>query len=895
MKKKVFSLMMTLLHELTVYDGTSTNNVVPAYVFYFDDFTRSQYVIPAADLAAMNGSDIETITWYTTSSYIPYTSVSTVDVYVTEVASASISAFVAKADCQIVYNGTLDFVTEGAGGKCVVTFSTPYHYNGGNLLIGCENITDSGYKNIYFYGQSVTGASYAGSNSSSLSAVTGSQRNFLPKTTFTYSGGGGGGYVDNLHVKYMDGDTEIVDRLDLGVRPLGCWTEPFEFQMYTEGPTYTVNVLDFTPSDGMFSVEGEELPFQVVRNNDVDLVMGVNAPVAGVIDRQFVAITEGDRAAHIWPVTVEVYDPLTPDVWEKACTEATTFPFVEVPATAHNVTLHNDYTLPFPEIPEGYDAVYKLVFDNDMMLNASVTSGQNGKVALYREGFEGEGGPMATNSYNGPMAGGAASAPFEVQIGEGTSTFSYFPFYTLYNYTIAENLYLATELAEAGVTTAPMTSLSWYATNTTGYNQQGITIWMANVEDAALTTTSHPVTGMTKVYTGAMTPLVGWNEFVFNEGTFSWDGHSNVLIYVQRNNGAWNSTISWQATGSMPFNCTSYRYQDSGAYDPTVANTMYTSTTRPNIIMKADGRNRDAYTYGFESGLEGWTVIDVNSGEGTWVHSDNNPGAYDYTTLAHGGTGFVMCYSFIDYVGSYDTDSYLVSPQKYSIGNGANITFWADNGNDVYPEWFGVCVSTSATPTASSFTQVWGGEAKGNRGERATVRRSHDNRYENWRQHTVDLSAYAGQDVWIAFHDVNYDMYEIWIDDVTVNAGGSTPTPPGPTPSPTPGPTPTEMAYGPVITNAAIEAGTYYLVASSTDMDFEVTINAEGMPCPAVEGFAFGEMPADNEDEVEPASVTLKWNNPAYATEYQVVFGSTYYPQPNHPHLRLDSCEWRYW
>ena len=105
-------------NELTVYEGTTTNNYVPAYVFYFDDFTKSQYVIPAADLAAMVGGDIQSITWYTTSSYIPYTSVSTVDVYVTEVASASISAFVAKADCQIVYNGTLDFVTEGAGGKC---------------------------------------------------------------------------------------------------------------------------------------------------------------------------------------------------------------------------------------------------------------------------------------------------------------------------------------------------------------------------------------------------------------------------------------------------------------------------------------------------------------------------------------------------------------------------------------------------------------------------------------------------------------------------------------------------------------------------------------------------------------------------------------------------------
>jgi hypothetical protein len=39
---------------------------------------------------------------------------------------------------------------------------------------------------------------------------------------------------------------------------------------------------------------------------------------------------------------------------------------------------------------------------------------------------------------------------------------------------------------------------------------------MANVEDASLTTTSHVVTNMTLVYTGAMTPEMGWNEFAFN-------------------------------------------------------------------------------------------------------------------------------------------------------------------------------------------------------------------------------------------------------------------------------------------------------------------------------------------------------------------------------------------
>ena len=182
--------------------------------------------------------------------------------------------------------------------------------------------------------------------------------------------------------------------------------------------------------------------------------------------------------------------------------------------------------------------------------------------------------------------GGGISVPFEVQIGEGTSTTGYFPFYTLYNYSIAENLYLASELTAAGMEACTINSLSWYATNTTGYEQQGISIWMANVSDEALTTTSHVTTGMTKVFTGTSTPLVGWNEFAFNESDFEWDGTSNILIFCQRNNGAWNSTINWQATTGLPFNAMAYKYQDSGAYDVTVANTVSTSTTRPNIIIK---------------------------------------------------------------------------------------------------------------------------------------------------------------------------------------------------------------------------------------------------------------------------------------------------------------------
>ena len=178
----------------------------------------------------------------------------------------------------------------------------------------------------------------------------------------------------------------------------------------------------------------------------------------------------------------------------------------------------------------------------------------------------------------------------------------------------------------------------------------------------------------------------------------------------------------------------------------------------------------DSFEESFEGGLNGWNVLTVNTDGGDWIHSSQNLGGYDYTELAHTGTGFAMCYSFVDYVGSFNTDSYMYTPQKYDIVNGSTLTFFADNANDSYPENFSVVIATVDNPTAADFTQIWNGGAKGTGSDGAIVRHN-DTRYENWRQHTIDLSAYAGQSVYIGFHDVNYDMYEIWIDDVTLSTG----------------------------------------------------------------------------------------------------------------------------
>ncbi len=178
-----------------------------------------------------------------------------------------------------------------------------------------------------------------------------------------------------------------------------------------------------------------------------------------------------------------------------------------------------------------------------------------------------------------------------------------------------------------------------------------------------------------------------------------------------------------------------------------------------------------AFSFSFDNGFDGWTTID-NDGDGlTWVNSANSVSAsgYDYTGLAHTGDYFVYSQSYIDYDGAYDADNYLVSPQKYAIVNGSTLTFWADNANDSYPDHLAIAIATANNPTAADFTDIWSHTGAKSEGRMAT--RHIENRYNNWRQHSVDLSAYAGQNVWIAFHHEDYDEYEIWIDDVTLTTG----------------------------------------------------------------------------------------------------------------------------
>ena len=111
---------------------------------------------------------------------------------------------------------------------------------------------------------------------------------------------------------------QTVDTLDLGHCPIGAWTEPFHFTVTSDGPTYTINVIDFTPSDNLFTIAGKNLPFEVTPNNEVELEIRCNGTMAGFYERSIIFITEGGRNVQTWMVTAELYEPATADVVETA-------------------------------------------------------------------------------------------------------------------------------------------------------------------------------------------------------------------------------------------------------------------------------------------------------------------------------------------------------------------------------------------------------------------------------------------------------------------------------------------------------------------------------------------------------------------------------------------------
>ena len=165
-------------YTVTVNEGTSTNSYVPIYGFWVDNITQSQFIIPAANLTAMQFGVINKLTFYSSNSSVNW-GAAAFNVYVTETSETTVSALADYSSMTQVYAGTLSIVDN----KMEVTFTSPFLYMGGNLMIGFLQTSTGTYSSCNWYGVEATGASMGGYGSSI------SQRDFLPKTTIGFTPG----------------------------------------------------------------------------------------------------------------------------------------------------------------------------------------------------------------------------------------------------------------------------------------------------------------------------------------------------------------------------------------------------------------------------------------------------------------------------------------------------------------------------------------------------------------------------------------------------------------------------------------------------------------------------------------------------------------------------------
>ena len=207
MNKKLLSLLLFVMaaftaafaqETVTVYDGTNTNSYVPVYGTWADAYNKCEFIMNAEELTELPaGSTLTGLKWYLSSP----TSKSwqgNFMIFIKEVDVTTLSDYIGSEGATIVYEGPLD----GTSGALDLEFSNYYTYEGGNMLIGVYETEKGVFTTGSFLGISTEGASVGGYNSTSLDQCPASQRNFVPKTTFTYLPTGGAVYYKpkNLQV-----------------------------------------------------------------------------------------------------------------------------------------------------------------------------------------------------------------------------------------------------------------------------------------------------------------------------------------------------------------------------------------------------------------------------------------------------------------------------------------------------------------------------------------------------------------------------------------------------------------------------------------------------------------------------------------------------------------------
>jgi len=175
----------------TVANGTITYDRVPVYGYYVDNYQHSQVIYSQSDLVSAGlpyPCTITKLTYYLSSPAVASWGNAIFKVTLGATTATAMpstpNSYLALSNPVKVYSGSLDATSS----TMVVEFTTPFVYEGGNLVIDIQETTKGTYKSATFYGVTGSGVGAYGTNSNGLANITSPTRvDFMPKTTFDFT------------------------------------------------------------------------------------------------------------------------------------------------------------------------------------------------------------------------------------------------------------------------------------------------------------------------------------------------------------------------------------------------------------------------------------------------------------------------------------------------------------------------------------------------------------------------------------------------------------------------------------------------------------------------------------------------------------------------------------
>lgn len=176
--------------------------------------------------------------------------------------------------------------------------------------------------------------------------------------------------------------------------------------------------------------------------------------------------------------------------------------------------------------------------------------------------------------------------------------------------------------------------------------------------------------------------------------------------------------------------------------------------TSYNVRYRIPGREPIVFFDDFESGLGKWTIYAEGDKpfESGWVSVKPATGGLNFD--AHSGTTAASAWSWNG--DAFNANNWLVTPQMVF---GKTLKFWVRTAS-AYPDEYEVLLSNTGNAIADFTVTLQGMAAAPTNDE--------------WNEVTIDLSAYEGQQGYIAIHHVDYDANFLLIDDFGVYTEGIT-------------------------------------------------------------------------------------------------------------------------